>query len=64
MVVVNNLLWFVASLGVAVSVLFQLLPWSLGLIERVDVLLSRTLFWYFTMRSFTSGYCQPIWCGM
>lgn len=47
MVVVNNLLWFVASLGVAVSVLFQLLPWSLGLIERVDVLLSRTLFWYF-----------------
>ncbi|WP_409368976.1 b(o/a)3-type cytochrome-c oxidase subunit 1 [Lysinibacillus sp. 38-6] len=47
MVVVNNLLWFVASLGVAVSVLTQLLPWSLGLIERVDVLLSRTLFWYF-----------------
>lgn len=47
MVVVNNLLWFVASLGVAVSVLFQLLPWSLGLIERIDVLLSRTLFWYF-----------------
>lgn len=47
MVVVNNLMWLVASLGVAVSVLFQLLPWSLGLIERVDVLLSRTLFWYF-----------------
>lgn len=47
MVVMNNLLWLVATLGVAVSVLFQLLPWSLGLIERVDVLLSRTLFWYF-----------------
>lgn len=47
MVVVNNLMWLVATLGVAVSVLFQLLPWSLGLIERVDVLLSRTLFWYF-----------------
>ena len=27
--------------------LIQLLPWSLGLIERVDVALSRTLFWYF-----------------
>lgn len=47
MVVVNNLMWFVATLGVAASVLIQLLPWSLGLIERVDVALSRTLFWYF-----------------
>ncbi|MEO4052931.1 b(o/a)3-type cytochrome-c oxidase subunit 1 [Solibacillus sp. CAU 1738] len=47
MAVVNCLLWFVATLGVAVEVLFMLLPWSLGLIERVDVLLTRTLFWYF-----------------
>ncbi|MCT6922681.1 b(o/a)3-type cytochrome-c oxidase subunit 1 [Metasolibacillus sp.] len=47
MAVVNSLLWFVATLGVAVEVLFMLLPWSLGLIERVDVLLTRTLFWYF-----------------
>ncbi|WP_107840974.1 b(o/a)3-type cytochrome-c oxidase subunit 1 [Metasolibacillus meyeri] len=47
MVVVNNLLWVVATLGVAIEVLFMLLPWSLGLIERVDVLLTRTLFWYF-----------------
>ncbi|NLY79553.1 MAG: b(o/a)3-type cytochrome-c oxidase subunit 1 [Lysinibacillus sp.] len=47
MVVVNNFLWFVATLGVAVEVLVQLIPWSLGLVERVDVLLSRTLFWYF-----------------
>lgn len=47
MVVVNNFLWFVATLGVATEVLVQLLPWSLGLVERVDVLLSRTLFWYF-----------------
>ncbi|KGR74180.1 cytochrome C [Ureibacillus sinduriensis BLB-1 = JCM 15800] len=47
MAVVNNLMWFVASLGVAIEVLFQLLPWSLGLVDRIDVLLSRTLFWYF-----------------
>lgn len=47
MVVVNNLLWFVATLGVASEVLFLLLPWSLGFVERVDVLLTRTLFWYF-----------------
>lgn len=47
MVVCNNLMWFICTLGVAVEVLFQLIPWSLGLVQRVDVLLSRTLFWYF-----------------
>ncbi len=47
MAVVNCLLWIVATLGVAIEVLFMLLPWSLGLFERVDVLLTRTLFWYF-----------------
>lgn len=29
------------------EVLFQLLPWSLGLVDTVNVLVSRTLFWYF-----------------
>ncbi len=47
MVVINTVLWIVATLGVAGTVLFQLLPWSLGLVDRVDVLVSRTLFWYF-----------------
>ncbi|WP_100331372.1 b(o/a)3-type cytochrome-c oxidase subunit 1 [Bacillus xiapuensis] len=47
MAVINVALWFVATLGVAAEVLFQLLPWSLGWVERVDVLISRTLFWYF-----------------
>lgn len=47
MAVINNLMWFVCTLGVATEVLVQLLPWSLGLVDRVDVLLSRTLFWYF-----------------
>ena len=47
MVFVNSVLWITCSLGVAVEVLFQLLPWALGLISRVDVLLTRTLFWYF-----------------
>lgn len=47
MAVVNSVMWFVATLGVASEVLLQLLPWSLGLIERVDVLITRTLFWYF-----------------
>ncbi|MFE8702173.1 b(o/a)3-type cytochrome-c oxidase subunit 1 [Cytobacillus sp. FJAT-54145] len=47
MVVVNTMLWIVATIGVAATVLLQLLPWSLGLVERVDVTISRTLFWYF-----------------
>lgn len=47
MAVVNTMLWIVATIGVATTVLFQLLPWSLGIVDRVDVLVSRTLFWYF-----------------
>lgn len=47
MVFINSVLWITCSLGVALEVLLQLLPWSLGLISRVDVLLTRTLFWYF-----------------
>jgi cytochrome c oxidase subunit I len=47
MAVINMVLWITATLGVAGTVLFQLLPWSLGLVDRVDVLISRTLFWYF-----------------
>jgi cytochrome c oxidase subunit I len=47
MAVTNMILWLVATLGVAATVLFQLLPWSLGITDRVNVLVSRTLFWYF-----------------
>lgn len=47
MVAINGVMWIVCSLGVAATVLLQLIPWSLGLVERVDVTLSRTLFWYF-----------------
>src|SRR5699024_6451142 len=47
MVIINMIMWFIATLGVAVSVLFQFIPWSLGYQETINVLLSRTLFWYF-----------------
>lgn len=47
MAVVNTVLWIVATLGVAATVLIQILPWSLGLVDRIDILVSRTLFWYF-----------------
>mgnify|MGYP001393289153 FL=1 len=47
MSVTNMILWLVCTLGVAATVLFQLLPWSLGITDRINILVSRTLFWYF-----------------
>lgn len=47
MAVCTMLVWQVATLGVAVEVLFQLVPWSFGWVDTVDVMLSRTLFWFF-----------------
>ncbi|SES36380.1 b(o/a)3-type cytochrome-c oxidase subunit 1 [Salipaludibacillus aurantiacus] len=41
------ILWVVAGLGVAATVLGQMLPWALGMTDEINVLLSRTLFWYF-----------------
>lgn len=45
--IITMILWLVATLGVAASVLIQFIPWSLGFVDRIDVLISRTLFWYF-----------------
>ncbi|SHF55618.1 b(o/a)3-type cytochrome-c oxidase subunit 1 [Ornithinibacillus halophilus] len=47
MVTINTVMWFIASLGVAIAVLIQFIPWSLGWAETINVLVSRTLFWYF-----------------
>src|SRR5699024_6680485 len=41
------LMWQIATLGVASAMLIQFIPWSLGITETIDVLVSRTLFWYF-----------------
>lgn len=47
MTLFTMLMWYISSLGVAVEVVAFLIPWSFGLIEQVDPLLTRTLFWYF-----------------
>ncbi|WP_276358009.1 b(o/a)3-type cytochrome-c oxidase subunit 1 [Cohnella caldifontis] len=47
MAVVTMLLWQVATIGVAIEVVVQLIPWSFGWVDRINVVLSRTLFWYF-----------------
>lgn len=41
------ILWIIATLGVVAEVLFQLIPWSFGWVDTINVELSRTLFWYF-----------------
>ncbi|NBC03207.1 MAG: cytochrome C oxidase subunit I [Bacteroidetes bacterium] len=41
------IVWLIATISVAVEILFMLLPWSLGLIDEVNVMLARTLFWFF-----------------
>jgi cytochrome c oxidase subunit I len=46
MSVTTWLMWGLASLGLVVSVVFFLLPWSLGWRSGVDPLLARTLFWF------------------
>jgi cytochrome c oxidase subunit 1 len=47
MVLVTMLMWYIATLGVATEVVVFLIPWSLGFIDTVDPLLTRTLFWFF-----------------
>ncbi len=47
MVLTTMLMWYLATIGVAAAVLLFLLPWSLGIIDSVNPLLTRTLFWYF-----------------
>lgn len=47
MVTINFIMWVIATLGLATSVLFHLIPWSLGYKATINVLLTRTLFWYF-----------------
>lgn len=44
--VISYVMWLLASLPIAVSFLGFLLPWSLGLMQKIDPLLTRTLFWF------------------
>jgi cytochrome c oxidase subunit I len=43
---ISYTMWGLASLPIAASFLVFLTPWSLGLVERTDPLLTRTLFWW------------------
>ena len=43
----NFVMWFSASLGVAIEILTMLLPMSLGIIDTTDAQVARILFWFF-----------------
>lgn len=44
--VASYAMWMLASLPITVLFLGFLTPWSLGLVEKVDPLMNRTLFWF------------------
>ncbi|MGE6486790.1 b(o/a)3-type cytochrome-c oxidase subunit 1 [Paenisporosarcina sp. NPDC076898] len=47
MTITTIILWIIACLGVVATVLFQYIPWAFGLVDTINVELSRSLFWYF-----------------
>jgi cytochrome c oxidase subunit 1 len=59
----NAILWLITSLGVAAEMLFQLIPWSLGILATVDVGLARTLFSW-TLHAIVYFWLFPAYIAM
>ncbi len=51
-------MWGLASIPIAVSFLGFLTPWTLGIVEKTDPLLTRTLFW-FTAHAIVYAWLLP-----
>lgn len=43
---ITMVMWQLATIGVAVEMLWLLIPWSLGLVDNIDPQLARTFFWF------------------
>jgi cytochrome c oxidase subunit 1 len=41
------ILWYLATVGLAIEVVVMLIPWSLGLVATIDPLVARIFFWWF-----------------
>jgi cytochrome c oxidase subunit I len=41
------IIWYLATVGLAIEVVGMLIPWSLGIVPKIDPLLARTFFWWF-----------------
>jgi len=59
----NATMWLWTSLGVASEMLFQLIPWSLGLIDTIDVGLARVLFSW-TLHAIVYFWLFPAYIAM
>lgn len=46
-VLITSVMWQICTLGVAIEILVLILPWTFGLVDGIDPLLSRTFFWFF-----------------
>jgi cytochrome c oxidase subunit 1 len=46
-ILASIILWYLATTGLAIEVVGMLIPWSLGLVEKIDPLVARTFFWWF-----------------
>src|SRR6266540_2313646 len=51
------IVWFIATIPVAIEIIFLLIPWSLGWTQTVNVPLARMLFWFFGHPLF--NFCLP-----
>ncbi len=41
------IIWILATIGLAIEVVVLILPWSVGLVDRIDPIVARTYFWWF-----------------
>ena len=59
----NAIMWLWTSAGVGIEMLFQLIPWSLGLMDTVDPGLARTLFSW-TLHAIVYFWLFPAYIAM
>ena len=59
----NAIMWLWTSAGVAIEMLFQLIPWSLGLMDTIDPGLARTLFSW-TLHAIVYFWLFPAYIAM
>jgi len=59
----NAIMWLWTSAGVGLEMLFQLIPWSLGLIDTIDPGLARTLFSW-TLHAIVYFWLFPAYIAM
>lgn len=46
-ILITMVMWQIATLGVAIEIIFLIIPWSMGWVEGTDPTLARTFFWFF-----------------